>query len=147
MMAIPVAGMFMNERVNLGETRSGKDVFRYPVFPTKNPYRGELVILTNELTASTSEILAAGLQERGRATVVGTRTMGAVLPSLIIKLENGGIIQYPIGDFKTSKGTLLEGRGVVPDVPVVFDEKTLKKSNDPILAHALETIAKQGTEK
>jgi carboxyl-terminal processing protease len=147
MMAIPVAGMFVDKRGDLGETKSGKDVFRYPVFPVANPYKGKLVILTNELTASTSEILAAGLQECGRATVVGGRTMGAVLPSLIIKLESGGIIQYPMGDFKTPKGTLLEGRGVSPDVSVSFDEKTLKAGNDPILVRALETIVKEGNEK
>ncbi len=140
MMAIPIAAQFLDKRVSLGETKSADDILRYPVFPVRKPYRGKLIVLTDEMTASTSEILAAGLQEHGRAEVVGHRSMGAVLPSLIIQLPNGAQVQYPIGDFKTAKGVELEGEGVKPDHTVKITREILKDDPDPVLSKAVELI-------
>lgn len=55
---------------------------------TKKAYTKPIIILVNELTASAGEMFPALLQDAGRATVFGTRTMGA-----------GGNIMYvgPIG--------------------------------------------------
>ncbi len=82
---------------------------------------GPLAILTDEGTASTSEMLAAGLQEAKRAVVVGDASLGAVLPSVVEALPGGAIMQYVVADFKTPKGILLEGRGVQPDKRVHRD--------------------------
>jgi len=116
---------------------------RFFVNPQPNPYLGPVAILTDGGSASTSEIFAAGLQELGRAVVVGERTAGAALPSIIQKLPTGALFQYAIGDFKTPKGTLIEGRGVIPDVEVRFTRRSLLDGRDVQIEAAIEQITRQ----
>jgi len=85
-------------------------------------------------------MLAAGLQDAGRALVVGDQTLGAVLPSVIASLPGGAVMQYVIADFKTPKGVLLEGRGVQPDRRVIETRAALKASRDPVLDAALVAV-------
>jgi carboxyl-terminal processing protease len=101
------------------------------------PFTGPLAILTDEGSASASEILAAGLQEAKRAVVVGDATLGAVLPSVIESLPGGAVMQYVVADFKTPKGVALEGRGVQPDRRVVETRAALRGGRDPVLDAAL----------
>jgi len=95
------------------------------------------VILTDEGSASTSEILAAGLQEAKRATVVGDNTVGAALGSTIEELPGGAVMQIPVAGFKTPKGVAIEGRGVQPDHRVLETRAALLAGHDPVLDAAL----------
>ena len=108
------------------------------------PFTGPLAILTDEGTASASEMLAAGLQEAKRAVVVGDTTLGAVLPSVVEALPGGAVMQYVVADFKTPKGVLLEGRGVQPDRRVVETRAGLAKGRDPVLDAALVALKSMG---
>jgi carboxyl-terminal processing protease len=114
----------------------------FAVYPQQDPYKGKVVILIDGRSASTSEIFAAGLQEIGRAKVVGERSAGAALPSVFEKLPTGAVFQYAIGDFKSPEGTLIEGRGVAPDLEVKLTRKELLRSRDPQLEAALAQIQK-----
>lgn len=91
------------------------------VLPFKNdvaPYMGNVTVLVNGGSGSASEILAAALQEQVGAKVVGTKSAGAVLVSVIVPATNGFMLQYPLSDFVTPKGRRLEGAGVIPDFAV-----------------------------
>ena len=44
-----------------------------------------------------------------------TNSAGAALPAVVERLPNGDFFEYPVGDFVTSVGVSLEGRGVTPD--------------------------------
>lgn len=99
-------------------------------------YRGKVVVLVDELSASTSEVFSGGLQETKRVTVIGTGTAGAVLPSLQSLLPTGGALQYVVANFATPRGVVLEGRGVSPDVAVTLTRKTLLAGGDDVLARA-----------
>ena len=138
-MAIPVAALFVDHPVTLG-TLQFRDftntLVARPELGT-TPFTGPLVILTDEGTASAAEMLAAGLQEAKRATVVGDATLGAVLPSMVVALPGGAVMQFVVADFKTPKGVLLEGRGVQPDRRVVETRAALRTSHDPVLDAAL----------
>jgi len=103
-----------------------------------------VVILIDGGSASTSEIFAGGLQDVGRAIVVGERSMGAALPSIISKLPSGALFQYAMADFKTASGTLIEGRGVKPDVEVKLTRAALLKGRDPQLDAAIALISPAG---
>ncbi|HVR62853.1 MAG TPA: S41 family peptidase [Polyangia bacterium] len=141
-MAIPVAALFVDHPVTLG-TLQFRDftntLVARPELGT-TPFTGPLVILTDEGTASAAEMLAAGLQEAKRATVVGDTTLGAVLPSMVTALPGGAVMQFVVADFKTPKGVLLEGRGVQPDRRVVETRAALRTSHDPVLDAALAAI-------
>jgi C-terminal processing protease CtpA/Prc len=82
----------------------------------------------------------------GRVKVFGETSAGAVLPATTKTLPNGDSLLYAIGDFKTATGELLEGRGVVPDVPVALTRAALLKDGDPALKAAVDWITAQRTE-
>lgn len=144
-----IAGSLFPTRTDLGVMALRGGMASFPVFPSEKPYTGPLVFLTDEGSASTSEIMAGSFQELGRAVVVGQKTAGAVMPSSIETLPGTRArLQYAFADFKTPKGTLLEGRGVLPDVPVSVTRRALLEGRDPELDAALaylKTAPKNGT--
>jgi carboxyl-terminal processing protease len=71
-----------------------------------------LAVLVDRGTASASEIVAGALQDRGRATVVGTRTFGKGVFQQVLELSNGGALDITAGQYFTPSGRNLGGRGV-----------------------------------
>jgi carboxyl-terminal processing protease len=126
----------------------GTSKFRYATrdFAYKaaaDPYRGRVYILVDEWSASTSEVFTSGMQESKRATVIGTATAGAVLPSLLAFLPTGAALQYVISDFRTPAGRLVEGSGVTPDIDARLTRAALLQGKDPALEAALALAAKE----
>jgi carboxyl-terminal processing protease len=146
-MAGGIAGMLEKEQVSLGTMHMRSGHTNFAAFPQEKAYLGPVVIITDGGSASTSEVFAGGMQELGRATIVGERTVGAALPSVFQKLPTGALFQYAIGDFKTPKGTLIEGRGVAPDVESKLTRRALLEGRDPQLDAATEIINKQSKER
>ena len=146
-MASGIAGVLENAQTSLGTMHMRSGHVNFAVFPQPNPYLGPVVILTDGGSASTSEIFAGGMQEIGRALVVGERTTGAALPSFFQKLPTGALFQYAIGDFKTPKGALIEGRGVAPDVEVKLTRRSLLDGRDAQLDAAIEQIKRQSNQR
>jgi len=120
------------------QTRSG----RIPVyvFPQTSPYSGPLVILLDGSTQSAAEMFASGLQETGRATLIGERSAGNTLPSLIKKLPTGAIFQYGFANYETRSGKHLEGSGITPDLTVTLSRKNLLSGGDPQLSAAVRRL-------
>ncbi len=141
-MAIPIASRLVDAPLTLGsiQFRDFPQVLIARPEAGVTPFLGPVAILTDEGTASASEILAAGLQEAKRAVVVGDSSLGAVLPSVIEQLPDGAVMQYVVADFKTPKGVLLEGRGVQPDKRVVETRAGLRSGRDPVLDAALVAV-------
>lgn len=77
-------------------------------------YKGNVAVLVNGGSGSASEIAAAALRDNLGAPVIGAKSAGAVLVSIMGPLPHGYMLQYPITDFVTSKGVRLEGNGVEP---------------------------------
>ncbi len=144
LMAPALASLFFSSKTTLGTMKMRRGEIRFVTYAQPDVYDRPLVVLVDEGTASTSEIFAGALQESGRAIVVGQRTLGAVLPSIIQKLPNGAVLQYAVADFKTPKGVLLEGRGVVPDIEVPLTRRRLLDGNDSSLDAALEYLVQKG---
>jgi carboxyl-terminal processing protease len=79
-------------------TMIGRDeTMHFVINPRLTAYQGRLAILVNSASASTSEILAQGLQDLGRARIFGIQTAGAALPSNIIRFPTATVfsIQKP----------------------------------------------------
>ncbi len=113
------------------------------VFPQDAPYSGPLVILVDGSTQSAGEMFASGLQEAGRATLVGERSAGNTLPSAIKKLPTGAIFQYGFANFETQTGKRLEGQGVVPDINVGLSRRGLLHGGDPQLTAAIVRLRRE----
>jgi len=105
-------------------------------------YKGRVIVLINGISGSASEIVAAGLRDAIGATVVGTKSAGAVLVSQYIQATNGFMFQYPVSDYVTIHGNRLEGVGVTPDVIVSDPKIHLPNSPDEAVKKALELFAK-----
>jgi hypothetical protein len=114
------------------------------VTPQPSAYRGRVVILIDAETQSAGEIFAGGLQASGRAVVVGRRSAGATLPSAAKELPTGAIFQYAFADFVTANGTIIEGSGVEPTVPVNLTRRVLLAGRDSQLESALGLLATDG---
>jgi carboxyl-terminal processing protease len=104
--------------------------------PRAATYRGRLAILVDEFSASSSEFLAGGLQDLGRARVFGRPTTGRALPSRLLRLPNGDRLQYVDADYVSAAGRRLEGNGVQPDEVVALDRQALLAGRDPTLEAA-----------
>jgi carboxyl-terminal processing protease len=70
-----------------------------------------LVVLVNRDTASSAEIVSAALQQRGRATLVGTHTYGKGVFQEIQPLLNGGALDFTVGEYFTPDGENLGAGG------------------------------------
>lgn len=106
--------------------------------PVSDPYPGEVVILVDELSASSSEEFAGSLQALGRAVIVGSQTPGRCLTANFAPLPNGGLLVYPFGQSQTPGGRILENNGVVPDIEVALDRHVLLLGIDAQLEAAIE---------
>jgi carboxyl-terminal processing protease len=77
-----------------------------------------LAVLVNAGSASASELVAAALQDHGRAVIVGETTYGKGTVQDIRKLSWGGALKYTIAHYLSPNGTVLDSVGVTPDVAV-----------------------------
>jgi carboxyl-terminal processing protease len=75
-----------------------------------------VILVVNRASASASEVVAAVLQERGRATVVGENTFGKNTVQQRFGLSNGGAIKLTIARWLTPGGVDFGEIGVTPDV-------------------------------
>ena len=99
-----------------------------------------LVVLVNEFSASASEIMAGAIIDQGRGPVVGTTTFGKGSVNNLWPLKDGSGVYFTIARWFTPKGSLIEGKGITPDVVV---ESQPDGSTDVQLDRAIELVRKQ----
>ena len=154
---LDIADRFFDRKVSFGKlvTRSGKGpslALRVAGVPrnldvhgrSRHPYGGPVVILVNDWSASAAELFASGMQETGRATIVGQQTVGAVLGAASFAVKGGGRLGVSMLDIRTAKGQRLEGTGVLPDRAVPVRLNDLRANRDAALAAAVEILKAAG---
>jgi carboxyl-terminal processing protease len=99
-----------------------------------------VVVLVDGGSASASEIVTGALRDRGRATVVGTRTFGKGLVQEIQHLSNGGVLDLTVANYYLPNGETIGTKGIKPEVRAVDDPKT---DRDEALPVALDTLARE----
>ena len=143
-MAPGFAGHFLDRADTLGVMRMRAGTLYFVANPRRVdtqarpvvPYAGPLAVLTDALTASTSEFFAGGLQALGRARVFGEPTAGAALPAVAQRLPDGDVLMHAIADFGGPGGRRWEGVGVAPDVAAPPTREALLAGRDPALEAA-----------
>ena len=88
-----------------GRKRKRKDYFstRPGVFED-----GELVVLTNSMSASASEIFAGAIQDWDRGLVIGQRTFGKGLVQEEFTLSNGDVMRLPVSKYYMPSGRCVQ---------------------------------------
>jgi carboxyl-terminal processing protease len=75
-----------------------------------------IVVLVNGGSASASEIVAAALQDAGRAVVVGSASYGKGTVQTVVRLPNDGELTLTWAELVAPAGYTLNGHGVVPTI-------------------------------
>jgi len=78
----------------------------------------KIVVLTDNGTASASEVLASALQDSGAATIVGGTTYGKGVIQSLYPLPPGGAVKFTTEEYLRRSGEKINHIGVIPDVPV-----------------------------
>ena len=114
-----------------------------------------LVVLVNNNSASSAEILAGALQDAGRARLIGQPTFGTATVLRTFNLDGGAQVRIGTTQWLTPKGQVVRGKGIQPDEVVALapdaipltpsnaaklDVQALLQSNDVQLVRALEVL-------
>jgi carboxyl-terminal processing protease len=124
--AADVANLFLDQRCILWITKySDREQIEHST--PANVWRGPVLIVVNEATASGAELVASSLQCAGRAKVAGRKTMGHA----VTRARLGGGAPVVVGVFCNAKRDSLNGKGVQPDVVIDTDS-----SDDAVISRA-----------
>lgn len=149
-----LADLFIRQGVLLRLLEQGGERLepgRYPQRATDGREDSDvpLVVLVNRDTANGAELLAADLQENGRARIVGEQTAGVasiyqVYPLTLGKDRLAAQVLVPDGVWLTPTGRNISGTGITPDVVVKQDPLTVAffpdPKTDPQLAAAVKVL-------
>ncbi|MGI8866284.1 MAG: S41 family peptidase, partial [Rubrobacteraceae bacterium] len=89
--------------------------------------KAPLVVLVNQGSASSSEILAGALRDNDRAEVVGKTTFGTGTVLSEFTLSDGSSILLGVAEWLTPDGDFIRESGIDPDIEV-----KLGKDSDPV---------------
>jgi len=142
-----IAEQFVSEPTLFWKYQKRNDVNDVFLNPSANPYTGNVVILIDQLSSSSSEEFSGAMQAIGRATIIGQRTAGKVLTMEIVELPYGGLFVYPNQQTRTSKNEVLESVGVIPDIEVNWNKADLINGIDTQLDKAIEYFKKNKTQE
>lgn len=98
-----------------------------------------LVVLVNRGSASASEIVAGALRDRGRAVLIGTKTLGKGSVQRPNALSDGSQLRVTIARWYTPNDTSIHGDGLEPDILVEITDDT-PPGTDPQLERAIEYL-------
>lgn len=104
-------------------------------------YAGSVVVLISESSGSAAELFAAGLQDEGRAKIVGSQSCGCVLGITKSRaMKGGGVLEISEVLWFSPKGRKLEGEGVMPDETVAPTISSLREKRDPVLDEGVKLV-------
>lgn len=128
--AVEVADLFLEPSPSEGALivaqigRSPAHQARHVASPLTTLPEWPVVVLIDEASASSAEIVAAALREHGRAVLVGQTTAGKQSVQQRFLVGDQGALLLTVASFRTPSGRNLAGTGLPPDVPVILDDQT-----------------------
>lgn len=147
-------GGIVQEATKIAETMLQKDQLilttadkndnrkEYKVTTNEPMIQVPIVVLTNEYTASASEILAGALKDHQVAKVVGTKTYGKGVIQEVFKLTDGSAIKMTVEEYYTPNNQKINKVGITPDEVVELPEDlqeqlTIPEAQDTQLQKAI----------
>lgn len=146
--AVKMAGLFFKNGpvVQIKDQKGNTTVLNDQ--DTDITYDGPLVIMINTFSASASEIVAAALQDYGRAVILGTDTtfgkgtvqsmldLDAYLPPTFASMRPMGSLKLTIQKFYRINGGTTQYKGVVPDI-LIPDAYSNLEVGEKVLDYAM----------
>lgn len=107
-------------------------------------FTGTLLVLVDSGTANYAELAAHVIQQRQRGILIGDHTMGRVFEHERVGAVRGMAMDFmtysvvvPAGELRLADGTVLDGKGVAPDLRLLPKPADLAGHRDVVLAKAL----------
>ena len=129
--------------IKMGDRVLRKDTKPMIVKRHGEAFQGKLVVLVDHGSASASELLARVVQLEHRGTVIGDRTAGAVMESILHPEWQASNTERTFYGFSITQANLvmgdgksLEKIGVIPDELLIPSAADLAAGRDPVLSHA-----------
>jgi len=140
-------GYFFEHEVNIGELKGRKGSKSMTARgQADRVFKGKLTVLVDSGSASASEVFAKLIQLEKRGTIVGDRTMGAVMRAKGYEHGLGAdtkvffSVSITDADLLMSDGKSLEKVGVIPDELLLPTPEDLAAGRDPVLSHAANAL-------
>jgi carboxyl-terminal processing protease len=107
--ALSMSNLFLNQGQEIASVR-GRNVEAQTYFARERPVAPALplVILTDQYSASASEIVAGALQDHDRAVIVGTTSFGKGLVQTVFNLDGGYALKMTTGKWFTPSGRSIQ---------------------------------------
>lgn len=107
-----------------------------------------IVVLTNQYSASASEILAGALKDNGKASLVGTKTYGKGVIQELHQLSDGSGLKITTNEYFTPNRKKINKTGIEPDVEIDLTKEAKEKpqlteKEDTQLQKAIEVLKKK----
>ena len=117
--AIAVSDAFLDHGEIVSQRgREKSDIERYYAKPGDDAHGLPVIVLTNSVTASASEIVAGALQDQHRALVLGERSFGKGSVQTMIPLDKDHAVKLTTARYYTPSGHSVQEGGIHPDIRV-----------------------------
>ncbi|MCA9901762.1 MAG: S41 family peptidase [Ardenticatenaceae bacterium] len=136
--AVAVADHFLTDGPILYQQSRGQEERVYEATAETLAPDIPIMVLVDGGTASSSEILAGALQDRGRALLVGsTPTFGKGSAQLVYDLSDGSSVHVTASRWFTPDKHQLDQQGLTPDVLVTVTQEDIDNGRDAVLNQAV----------
>ncbi|MDR2539889.1 MAG: PDZ domain-containing protein [Chlamydiales bacterium] len=131
--AVSVSSLFLSKGIVVSIKDNRDKVFHLRNLENKKEWDGPLIVLTNRMSASSSEIVAQTLKDYGRAIIIGDpETFGkGTFQTCTLEYNNFGKVN-PTGEYKVTRGRYYTASGKSPQLVGV--------ASDIVLPGALSTL-------
>lgn len=132
--AIKVASYFVPEGVVMYESGRDESLLEPYRVSGANFLDVPITVLVDENTASSSEILAGAIQDRGTGILIGETTYGKAVVQSVIPTPAGGGIRLTTKRYLTPDQRDINGTGLVPDIELIMtadDYLKIDRNNFP----------------
>jgi len=110
-----VADLFLSSGTIM--TTKARDYAKTYRATTKQPeYKGKVIVLVDQGSASASEIVAGALKNNKRALVVGKRSFGKGSVQKVFEFDDGAALKLTIAKYLTPGNISIQDSGITPDI-------------------------------
>jgi carboxyl-terminal processing protease len=129
--ALALSDLFLEKGVILSQRgRYARDTETFTATPGDIARGLPIIVLTDEGSASASEIVAGALQDQHRALIMGQRSFGKGSVQTIVPLDKGTALKLTTALWFTPSGRSIQEGGITPDiaVPQISDPDLRKRA-------------------